>query len=31
MGLSMGQWLSIPMIAGGVAMLFWSYRRVRGA
>jgi phosphatidylglycerol:prolipoprotein diacylglycerol transferase len=29
MGLSMGQWLSIPMIAGGAAMLLWSYRRAR--
>jgi phosphatidylglycerol:prolipoprotein diacylglycerol transferase len=26
-GLSMGQWLSLPMIAGGVAMLIWAYRR----
>jgi phosphatidylglycerol:prolipoprotein diacylglycerol transferase len=26
LGLSMGQWLSLPMIAGGVAMLIWAYR-----
>lgn len=25
-GLSMGQWLSIPMIAIGVAMMAWAYR-----
>jgi prolipoprotein diacylglyceryltransferase len=23
----MGQWLSVPMIAAGVAMIAWSYRR----
>jgi phosphatidylglycerol---prolipoprotein diacylglyceryl transferase len=27
LGLSMGQWLSLPMIAAGLAMLAWSYRR----
>ncbi len=27
LGLSMGQWLSIPMIVAGVAMLIWTYRR----
>jgi phosphatidylglycerol:prolipoprotein diacylglycerol transferase len=27
LGLSMGQWLSLPMIAGGVVMLVWAYRR----
>jgi phosphatidylglycerol:prolipoprotein diacylglycerol transferase len=27
MGLSMGQWLSLPMILAGIAMLAWSYRR----
>ena len=27
MGLSMGQWLSLPMIAAGVAMMAWAYRR----
>ncbi|HSS45845.1 MAG TPA: prolipoprotein diacylglyceryl transferase [Burkholderiales bacterium] len=26
LNLSMGQWLSLPMIAGGVWMLWWSYR-----
>jgi len=26
-GLSMGQWLSIPMIVAGAVLLFWSYRR----
>lgn len=29
LGLSMGQWLSLPMIIAGVAMLIWSYRRAR--
>jgi len=29
MGLSMGQWLSLPMILAGIAMLVWSYRRGR--
>jgi phosphatidylglycerol:prolipoprotein diacylglycerol transferase len=23
----MGQWLSLPMILGGIALLVWSYRR----
>ena len=27
MGLSMGQWLSLPMIMAGIVMLVWSYRR----
>ncbi len=27
MGLSMGQWLSLPMIVAGVAMMGWAYRR----
>jgi phosphatidylglycerol:prolipoprotein diacylglycerol transferase len=27
LGLSMGQWLSLPMIGVGAAMMFWSYRR----
>jgi phosphatidylglycerol:prolipoprotein diacylglycerol transferase len=33
LGLSMGQWLSVPMIAGGVVMLLWAYwpRRARPA
>jgi len=26
MGWSMGQWLSLPMILGGIAMLVWAYR-----
>ena len=26
-GLSMGQWLSLPMIAIGLAMMAWAYRR----
>ena len=31
LGLSMGQWLSLPMIVVGVGMLVWSYRRGRTA
>jgi phosphatidylglycerol:prolipoprotein diacylglycerol transferase len=27
LGLSMGQWLSLPMIVAGILMLIWSYRR----
>jgi phosphatidylglycerol:prolipoprotein diacylglycerol transferase len=27
LGLSMGQWLSLPMVAAGVAMMAWAYRR----
>jgi phosphatidylglycerol:prolipoprotein diacylglycerol transferase len=27
MGLTMGQWLSLPMIVAGVAMMTWAYRR----
>ncbi len=27
LGLSMGQWLSLPMILAGAALLAWSYRR----
>lgn len=27
LGLSMGQWLSLPMIAGGAALWWWSSRR----
>ncbi|HTH75350.1 MAG TPA: prolipoprotein diacylglyceryl transferase [Trinickia sp.] len=30
-GLSMGQWLSLPMIIAGIAVLVWSYRRARTA
>lgn len=26
LGISMGQWLSLPMIAAGIAFLFWAYR-----
>lgn len=26
-GVSMGQWLSLPMVLAGIAMLVWSYRR----
>jgi phosphatidylglycerol:prolipoprotein diacylglycerol transferase len=29
MNLSMGQWLSLPMILVGIAMLVWAYRRPR--
>jgi len=25
-GLSMGQWLSLPMVAAGIALLAWSRR-----
>lgn len=28
LGLTMGQWLSLPMIAAGAWLLWWSYRRV---
>lgn len=27
LGLTMGQWLSLPMIVAGIAMLLWAYRR----
>ena len=27
LGLSMGQWLSLPMIIAGAMLLLWSYRR----
>jgi phosphatidylglycerol---prolipoprotein diacylglyceryl transferase len=27
LNLSMGQWLSLPMIAGGIGMLIWAWRR----
>ncbi|MDQ8023629.1 MAG: prolipoprotein diacylglyceryl transferase [Moraxellaceae bacterium] len=26
-GLSMGQWLSLPMVAAGILMMVWAYRR----
>ena len=29
--LSMGQWLSLPMIVAGIAMLAWSYRRAQAS
>jgi phosphatidylglycerol:prolipoprotein diacylglycerol transferase len=29
LGLSMGQWLSLPMILAGIAMMVWAYRRDR--
>jgi phosphatidylglycerol:prolipoprotein diacylglycerol transferase len=29
LGLSMGQWLSLPMILAGVAMMAWAYRSAR--
>ena len=31
MGLSMGQWLSLPMIVAGIVLLVWSYRHGRAA
>ncbi len=27
LGLTMGQWLSLPMIVAGIVMLLWAYRR----
>jgi len=27
LGLSMGQWLSLPMILGGIGMMVWAYRK----
>jgi phosphatidylglycerol---prolipoprotein diacylglyceryl transferase len=27
-GMSMGQWLSAPMIVAGIALMIWSYRKV---
>lgn len=30
LGLSMGQWLSLPMIVIGLGVLIWAYRRARG-
>ena len=29
-GLSMGQWLSLPMILAGIAMMAWAYKRESG-
>jgi phosphatidylglycerol:prolipoprotein diacylglycerol transferase len=31
LGLSMGQWLSMPMIVAGIVMMIWAYRRARKA
>jgi phosphatidylglycerol:prolipoprotein diacylglycerol transferase len=31
LNLSMGQWLSLPMIVAGIAMMTWAYRRNGGA
>ena len=31
LGLTMGQWLSLPMIIAGVALLIWAYWRARRA
>jgi len=25
----MGQWLSLPMVLAGVAMMVWAYRRAK--
>ena len=30
MGLSMGQWLSLPMVVAGIAMLAWAWRTPAG-
>jgi phosphatidylglycerol:prolipoprotein diacylglycerol transferase len=30
LGLSMGQWLSLPMVVAGIAMMAWVYRRRAG-
>lgn len=27
LGLSMGQWLSLPMIIGGIGLIMWSYKK----
>ncbi len=29
LGISMGQWLSLPMIAAGMVMLVWAHRERR--
>jgi len=29
LGMTMGQWLSLPMVAGGAALLAWSLRGAR--
>jgi phosphatidylglycerol:prolipoprotein diacylglycerol transferase len=30
-GMSMGQWLSLPMVLAGIVMMLWAYRRGRPA
>jgi phosphatidylglycerol:prolipoprotein diacylglycerol transferase len=30
-GMSMGQWLSAPMVAAGIALMIWAYRRKAAA
>jgi phosphatidylglycerol:prolipoprotein diacylglycerol transferase len=27
LGLSMGQWLSLPMVVGGLGLMIWAARR----
>ena len=27
LGLTMGQWLSVPMVVAGIALMAWAYRR----
>ncbi len=29
-GVSMGQWLSLPMVIAGIAMMVWAYKQERG-
>ncbi|MNF11911.1 Prolipoprotein diacylglyceryl transferase [compost metagenome] len=29
--MSMGQWLSLPMVLAGIAMVIWAYRRQPGS
>jgi phosphatidylglycerol:prolipoprotein diacylglycerol transferase len=31
LGFTMGQWLSLPMILIGIAMIIWAYKRDRGS
>jgi phosphatidylglycerol:prolipoprotein diacylglycerol transferase len=31
LGFSMGQWLSVPMVLIGIALLVWSHRQAKGA
>src|SRR5690606_13658068 len=30
LGFSMGQWLSLPMVVGGIALMAWAYRGKAG-